>query len=110
MKRCVQACPLKHIGIALVVVSDCSQSWDDLTACCIVAAGSCRGKAGRVQGNMAGLLAVVKGTPTTYNKDLQASPGIAEMMDGTRCTSLRAVRAALSANPTGHPCMTSATC
>ena len=30
-----------------------------------------RGKAGRVQGNMAGLLAVVKGTPTTYNKDFQ---------------------------------------
>lgn len=30
-----------------------------------------RGKAGRVQGNLAGVLAVVKGTPTTYNKDLQ---------------------------------------
>ena len=30
-----------------------------------------RGKAGRVQGNMAGLLAVIKGTPTTYNKDFQ---------------------------------------
>jgi argininosuccinate lyase len=30
-----------------------------------------RGKAGRVQGSMAGLLAVVKGTPTTYNKDFQ---------------------------------------
>ncbi len=32
-----------------------------------------RGKAGRMQGNMAGLLAVIKGTPTTYNKDLQVS-------------------------------------
>lgn len=30
-----------------------------------------RGKSGRMLGNMAGLLAVVKGTPTTYNKDLQ---------------------------------------
>lgn len=30
-----------------------------------------RGKAGRVQGNMAGVLAVIKGTPTTYNKDFQ---------------------------------------
>ena len=30
-----------------------------------------RGKGGRLVGNMAGLLAVVKGTPTTYNKDLQ---------------------------------------
>mmetsp|Transcript_2445 Transcript_2445/g.6262 ORF Transcript_2445/g.6262 Transcript_2445/m.6262 type:complete len:516 (-) Transcript_2445:347-1894(-) len=30
-----------------------------------------RGKAGRVQGNLAGVLAVVKGTPTTYNKDFQ---------------------------------------
>ncbi len=30
-----------------------------------------RGKAGRVQGSMAGTLAVMKGTPTTYNKDFQ---------------------------------------
>lgn len=30
-----------------------------------------RGKGGRLVGNMAGLMAVVKGTPTTYNKDLQ---------------------------------------
>lgn len=30
-----------------------------------------RGKGGRLIGNMAGLMAVVKGTPTTYNKDLQ---------------------------------------
>ena len=28
-----------------------------------------RGKAGRAQGNLAGLLAVMKGAPTTYNKD-----------------------------------------
>jgi len=30
-----------------------------------------RGKAGRMQGNLAGILSVVKNTPTTYNKDLQ---------------------------------------
>ena len=30
-----------------------------------------RGKAGRAQGNLAGLLAVMKGAPTTYNKDFQ---------------------------------------
>jgi len=30
-----------------------------------------RGKGGRMVGNVAGLLAVIKGTPTTYNKDLQ---------------------------------------
>lgn len=30
-----------------------------------------RGKAGRCQGNLAGMLCVLKGTPTTYNKDLQ---------------------------------------
>lgn len=31
------------------------------------------GKAGKLQGNLAGVLAVLKGTPTTYNKDFQAS-------------------------------------
>ncbi len=30
-----------------------------------------RGKAGRAQGNLAGLLATMKGAPTTYNKDFQ---------------------------------------
>ncbi|CAK0772145.1 glutamate N-acetyltransferase [Coccomyxa viridis] len=30
-----------------------------------------RGKAGRAQGNLTGLLAVMKGAPTTYNKDFQ---------------------------------------
>lgn len=30
-----------------------------------------RGKAGRVQGNLAGAMAVMKGAPTTYNKDFQ---------------------------------------
>ncbi|KAK9814812.1 hypothetical protein WJX72_011922 [[Myrmecia] bisecta] len=30
-----------------------------------------RGKSGRLQGNLAGMLAVMKGTPTTYNKDFQ---------------------------------------
>ena len=30
-----------------------------------------RGKAGRLQGNLAGLLATMKGAPTTYNKDFQ---------------------------------------
>lgn len=30
-----------------------------------------RGKAGRLQGNLTGMLAVLKSTPTTYNKDLQ---------------------------------------
>lgn len=30
-----------------------------------------RGKGGRIQGNLAGALAVIKGTPTTYNKDFQ---------------------------------------
>ena len=32
-----------------------------------------RGKAGRLQGNLAGMLAVLKSTPTTYNKDLQVA-------------------------------------
>lgn len=31
-----------------------------------------RGKAGRLTGNLMGIMAVVKGIPTTYNKDLQA--------------------------------------
>lgn len=31
----------------------------------------CRGKAGKIQGNLSGLLCVLKGTPTTYNKDFQ---------------------------------------
>ena len=31
-----------------------------------------RGKAGRLTGNLAGIMAVMKGTPTTYNKDFQA--------------------------------------
>lgn len=30
-----------------------------------------RGKAGRLQGNLAGLMAVMKSAPTTYNKDFQ---------------------------------------
>lgn len=30
-----------------------------------------RGKGGAIQGNLAGIMAVVKGTPTTYNKDFQ---------------------------------------
>ena len=30
-----------------------------------------RGKAGRVQGHLAGFLCVLKGLPRTYNKDLQ---------------------------------------
>eukprot|EP00803_Ostreobium_quekettii_P001276 evm.model.scf_105.1 EVM.evm.TU.scf_105.1 scf_105:41304-46968(-) len=32
-----------------------------------------RGKAGRIQGHLAGLLCILKGTPTTYNKDFQES-------------------------------------
>jgi hypothetical protein len=32
---------------------------------------SCRGKAGKLQGNLMGVMAVLKGTPTTYNKDFQ---------------------------------------
>lgn len=30
-----------------------------------------RGKAGRLQGNLAGIMATIKNTPTTYNKDFQ---------------------------------------
>lgn len=30
-----------------------------------------RGKAGRLQGNLAGMMAVMKSAPTTYNKDFQ---------------------------------------
>jgi argininosuccinate lyase len=33
-----------------------------------------RGKAGKAQGNLAGLLAIMKGAPTTYNKDFQEVP------------------------------------
>lgn len=36
----------------------------------------CRGKAGKLQGNLAGCLAVLKGTPTTYNKDFQEVGGV----------------------------------
>lgn len=32
-----------------------------------------RGKAGRLQGNLTGLLAIMKSAPTTYNKDFQVS-------------------------------------
>ncbi len=35
-----------------------------------------RGKAGRLQGNLAGLLATMKGAPTTYNKDFQEVRGL----------------------------------
>jgi argininosuccinate lyase len=35
-----------------------------------------RGKGGRMVGSLAGLLAVLKGTPTTYNKDLQEGWGV----------------------------------
>ena len=35
-----------------------------------------RGKAGKMQGNLAGIMAVMKGTPTTYNKDFQECWGI----------------------------------
>ena len=38
----------------------------------------CRGKAGRVQGNLAGVMAVIKGTPTTYNKDFQVRDRVAD--------------------------------
>lgn len=30
-----------------------------------------RGKAGRLQGNLSGMMTVMKGAPTTYNKDFQ---------------------------------------
>ena len=33
-----------------------------------------RGKAGRLTGNLMGMMAVLKGAPTTYNKDFQAPP------------------------------------
>eukprot|EP00955_Chlamydomonas_euryale_P054547 355871-Chlamydomonas_euryale.AAC.4 len=46
-----------------------------------------RGKAGRMQGHMAGLLAVVKGTPTTYNKDLQECwPMMYDLVDSVHDT------------------------
>ncbi len=35
-----------------------------------------RGKAGRLQGNLAGLLATMKGAPTTYNKDFQEARAV----------------------------------
>ena len=50
-----------------------------------------RGKGGRMVGNMAGLMAVVKGTPTTYNKDLQE---IWELMYDTVDTVYDCVRIA----------------
>lgn len=39
--------------------------------CIIDAVHVYRGKAGRIQGNLMGVMAVMKGTPTTYNKDFQ---------------------------------------
>lgn len=43
--------------------------------CCqpgmLLCCASCRGKGGKLQGNLAGVMAVLKGTPTTYNKDFQ---------------------------------------
>jgi len=66
-----------------LLLSDSVASLDELAA---AAAGSSlmpqkknpdaleliRGKAGRLTGNLAGIMAVMKGTPTTYNKDFQA--------------------------------------
>lgn len=42
-----------------------------MLCCAVVCRCCCRGKAGKLQGNLAGCLAVLKGTPTTYNKDFQ---------------------------------------
>lgn len=42
---------------------------DQNAVCCVSVMG--RGKAGRVQGNLMGVMCVLKGTPTTYNKDFQ---------------------------------------
>ena len=42
-----------------------------------------RGKAGRAQGNLAGLLAVMKGAPTTYNKDFQE---VSACLPNSRCS------------------------
>ncbi|KAI0479133.1 L-Aspartase-like protein [Xylariaceae sp. FL0804] len=44
-----------------------------------------RGKSGTVFGRMAGLMMTLKGTPSTYNKDLQES--WEAMLDGTRTVS-----------------------
>ncbi len=49
-----------------------------------------RGKAGRLQGNLAGIMCVLKGTPTTYNKDFQESwPLMFDTVDTVRdCVSI----------------------
>ncbi len=45
-----------------------------------------RGKAGRAQGNLAGLLATMKGAPTTYNKDFQEARAL--RVPGPACVFL----------------------
>lgn len=39
-----------------------------------------RGKAGRLQGALAGMMAVMKSAPTTYNKDFQVGTATPEAM------------------------------
>lgn len=61
-----------------------------------------RGKGGRMIGNLTGMMAVVKGTPTTYNK---VGTRRAEALQGRIAEgwSADAARARLAANPLGHP-------
>jgi argininosuccinate lyase len=48
-----------------------------------------RGKAGRLTGNLAGIMAVMKGTPTTYNKDFQACCLLRELRNSTNAAYCR---------------------
>ena len=54
-----------------------------------------RGKAGRLTGNLAGIMAVMKGTPTTYNKDFQACNCSIDMHGITNVASYKTASAIL---------------
>jgi argininosuccinate lyase len=57
-----------HLLLCFNAALNAAQTMNKAAAACCV---SCRGKAGKLQGNLMGVMAVLKGTPTTYNKDFQ---------------------------------------
>lgn len=60
-----------------------------------------RGKGGKLIGNLTGMLAVIKGTPTTYNKVRACAwAGGAERFDG-RALWLRSSKGTLARLPSG---------
>ena len=67
LSNCFHACLLSpHLGRVYCAGSSLMPQKKNLDALELI-----RGKAGRLQGNLSGLLAVMKSAPTTYNKDFQ---------------------------------------